>query len=134
MAMGGATEASIWSNAFDVVLPLPDHWKSIPYGKPLAGRVFRVVDGKGRDCPDMVSGELWIGGSGVARGYCADPGLTARSFVNWNGGRWYRTGDMGGVFAGWKSGILGRKDFQVKIRGHRIELEKLKRFLLVAPE
>lgn len=133
VAMGGATEASIWSNVFDVALPLPEHWTSIPYGKPLAGQAFRVVDSKGRDCPDLVPGELWIGGSGVARGYCAEPDLTARSFVNWNGGRWYRTGDMGRYLPDGNLEFLGRKDFQVKIRGHRIELGEIETVLARCP-
>jgi hypothetical protein len=68
-----------------------------------------------------VPGELWIGGVGVARGYCAAPDLTARKFVG-DGARWYRTGDVGRY---WPDGVLeflGRTDNQVKIRGHRIEL------------
>jgi yersiniabactin nonribosomal peptide synthetase len=67
VAMGGATEASIWSNFVEVAEPEP-HWRSIPYG-PLHNQRFRVVDDQGRDCPDHVQGELWIGGAGVARGY-----------------------------------------------------------------
>ncbi|WP_284144036.1 AMP-binding protein [Ottowia testudinis] len=67
VAMGGATEAAIWSNAHDVTLPLPAHWRSIPYGKPLPNQRYRVVDAQGCDCPDWVPGELWIGGAGWPR-------------------------------------------------------------------
>ena len=72
LAMGGATEAAIWSNFIQVQLPLPSKWVSIPYGKPLAGQLYRVVDQAGKDCPNWVSGELWIGGDGVAKGYISD--------------------------------------------------------------
>lgn len=133
VAMGGATEASIWSNFFDVALPLPVQWKSIPYGRPLANQVYRVVDRKGRDCPDWVAGELWIGGAGVARGYRGDPELTADRFVSWNGSLWYRTGDLGRYWPDGNIEFLGREDFQVKIRGHRIELGEIETALRQHP-
>jgi dihydroaeruginoic acid synthetase len=124
VALGGATEAAIWSNAFEVT-KVPGHWRSIPYGHPLRGQKYRVVDGRGRDCPDFVPGELWIGGAGVARGYRGDPEQTAERFVEHDGSRWYRTGDLGRY---WPDGILeflGRLDHQVKINGHRVELGEI---------
>lgn len=124
-ALGGATEASIWSNVLDVTLPLPEHWASIPYGRPLPGQAFRVVDSKGRDCPDWVAGELWIGGAGVARGYRGQPELSAERFVHWHGSIWYRTGDLGRYWPDDTLEFLGRQDFQVKIRGHRVELGEI---------
>jgi yersiniabactin nonribosomal peptide synthetase len=134
VAMGGATEASIWSNAFDLTLPLPAHWKSIPYGRPLANQAYRVVDSKGRECPDWVTGELWIGGAGVARGYRGEPELTADRFVELNDSRWYRTGDLGRFWPDGNIEFLGREDFQVKIRGHRIELGEIETALKQHPE
>jgi yersiniabactin nonribosomal peptide synthetase len=133
VAMGGATEASIWSNYFDVTLPLPAHWTSIPYGRPLVNQAYRVVDEAGRDCPDWVAGELWIGGAGVAHGYRGDPKLTAERFVTWHGSRWYRTGDLGRYWPDGNIEFLGRKDFQVKIRGHRIELGEIEAALKQHP-
>ena len=124
-AMGGATEAAIWSNVFDVEGEIPEEWESIPYGGPLAGQFYRVVGENGMDCPDEVTGELWIGGAGVARGYLGDPALTREKFVEDLGKRWYRTGDNGRF---WKNGILefiGRRDYQIKLRGHRIELGEI---------
>ena len=122
MAMGGATEAGIWSNYFEVGEVDPS-WSSIPYGRPLSNQSFRVVGEDGLDCPDWVPGELWIGGGSLADGYLGDPGKTAASFVE-DGGRWYRTGDMGRYWPGAVLEFLGRKDSQqqVKIRGHRVEL------------
>ena len=125
LAMGGATEAAIWSNYFDVKLPIPKEWRSIPYGKPLLNQYYRVVDEMGRDCPDWVPGELWIGGKGVAEGYIGDPDITKKSFVLWNGNKWYRTGDMGRYWPDGNIEFLGRQDFQVKVRGHRIELGEI---------
>ncbi|EBW6040443.1 amino acid adenylation domain-containing protein [Salmonella enterica subsp. enterica serovar Infantis] len=121
LAMGGATEAAIWSNLFEVE-EVDAGWRSIPYGRPLTNQRYRVVDILGRDCPDWVAGELWIGGQGVALGYRQDEEKTAARFVYAQGERWYRTGDAGRY---WPDGILeflGRIDHQVKIRGHRIEL------------
>ena len=133
VALGGATEVSIWSNAFDLDRGFdPTGWRSAPYGHPLRNQAFRVVDGEGRDRPDWVPGELWIGGAGVAAGYRGDPGRTAERFVAVAGGptvdpsvdsgRWYRTGDLGRYRPGGLLEFLGRRDAQVKLGGHRIEL------------
>ncbi|WP_432050092.1 amino acid adenylation domain-containing protein [Verrucosispora sp. NA02020] len=124
VALGGATEAAIWSNACDIDV-VPAHWRSVPYGLPLRNQRYRVVDPRGRDCPDWVPGELWIGGVGVARGYRGDPETTARQFVTVDGQRWYRTGDLGRYWPDGTLEFLGRVDFQVKIRGHRIELGEI---------
>ncbi|MDP5215399.1 amino acid adenylation domain-containing protein, partial [Pseudoalteromonas tunicata] len=122
IAMGGATEAAIWSNHYDVTLPLPGEWKSIPYGKPLTNQSYRVVDNLSEDCPDWVAGELWIGGIGLATGYRGDSQLTTEKFVYQHGQRWYKTGDLGRYWPDGNIEFLGRKDHQVKVRGHRIEL------------
>ena len=125
VAMGGATEASIWSNYQNVTLPMPKNWKSIPYGKPLRYQAYRVVDEYGRDCPYWAEGELWIGGFGVAKGYRGDSALTGQKFITDQYGRWYRTGDLGRIWDDETIEFLGRKDHQVKIRGHRIELGEI---------
>jgi yersiniabactin nonribosomal peptide synthetase len=124
VAMGGATEAAIWSNAQDVA-DVPPAWPSIPYGFPLANQQYRVVDAAGRDCPDWVAGELWIGGAGVALGYHNDAGRTARQFVQTHTGRWYRSGDLGRYWPDGTLEFLGRRDKQVKIGGYRIELGEI---------
>ncbi|MFG1674499.1 amino acid adenylation domain-containing protein [Micromonospora sp. NPDC049282] len=132
VALGGATEAAIWSNACEVD-EVPAHWRSIPYGHPLPNQRYRVVDGRGRDCPDWVPGELWIGGAGVAAGYRGDPQRTAERFVVHQGTRWYRTGDLGRYWPDGTLEFLGRTDHQVKIRGHRIELGEIEAALLHHP-
>lgn len=124
-ALGGATEGSIWSNYYQVKLPVPKEWVSIPYGTPLDGQLYRVVDQRGRDCPDWVPGELWIGGIGVAKGYVGDETTTNNKFVSFKNIRWYKTGDMGRFWNDGTIEFLGRKDTQVKFRGYRIELGEI---------
>ncbi|MEU1213307.1 amino acid adenylation domain-containing protein [Streptomyces sp. NPDC005791] len=124
VSLGGATEAAIWSNAHEVTT-VPAHWRSIPYGRPLANQRFRVVDPRGRDCPDWVPGELWIGGTGVAQGYRGDLELTRERFPHTAGERWYRTGDQGRYWPDGTLEFLGRIDHQVKINGFRVELGEI---------
>ncbi|OLF53748.1 non-ribosomal peptide synthetase [Pseudomonas chlororaphis] len=129
IALGGATEAAIWSNHFEVKQALPG-WRSIPYGLPLHNQAYRVVDALGRDCPDWVTGELWIGGAGVALGYRHAPQLSAERFVD----GWYRTGDLGRYRPDGLLEFLGRLDSQVKVGGHRIELGEIEAALARHPE
>lgn len=132
-ALGGATEAGIWSNV-QTVDAVPPHWRSIPYGRPLPGQAYRVVDEAGRDAPDYVAGELLIGGASLARGYRNDPALTAERFVESGAGRWYRTGDRGRYWPDGTLEFLGRADRQVKVRGHRIELGEIEAALSAHPQ
>ena len=130
-ALGGATEAGIWSNV-QTVCDVPPHWRSIPYGRPLPGQAYRVVDADGRDVPDYVPGELLIGGDSLARGYRNDPELTAQRQQQASG-RWYRTGDRGRYWPDGTLEFLGREDRQVKVRGHRIELGEIEAALAAHP-
>lgn len=132
VALGGATEAAIWSNAYEMGAPLPG-WTSVPYGRPLRGQQLRVIGREARDLPDWVEGELWIGGRGVALGYADDPVQTAEKFVSSAGQRWYRTGDLGRWRPDGLIEFLGRRDLQVKIKGHRIELGEIETHLLAHP-
>ncbi|NKA49450.1 non-ribosomal peptide synthetase [Ralstonia solanacearum] len=131
IAMGGATEASIWSNWFRVD-EVPAHWHSIPYGYPLGNQRYRVLDTHLRDCPDHVTGDLCIGGIGLALGYENDPERTAASFFHHplDGERLYRTGDLARYWPDGTLEFLGRRDFQVKIAGNRIELGEIESALL----
>lgn len=133
VALGGATEAAIWSNAYEVS-EVAAHWRSVPYGKPLRNQRFRVVDGRGRDCPDWVPGELWIGGEGVALGYRGEAELTADRFPEVAGERWYRTGDLGRYWPDGNLEFLGRLDQQVKINGFRVELGEIEAALQAHPQ
>ncbi|WP_437729163.1 amino acid adenylation domain-containing protein [Sorangium sp. So ce861] len=134
IAMGGATEASIWSNWF-AVEGVPPEWTSIPYGYPLTNQRYRVLDSRLRDCPDHVTGDLHIGGIGLALGYEGDPERTAASFFHHpgDGERLYRTGDIARYWADGTIEFLGRRDLQVKIAGNRIELGEIESALSQHP-
>ncbi|MGH3659856.1 MAG: phosphopantetheine-binding protein, partial [Micromonosporaceae bacterium] len=111
-------------------------WRSIPYGRPLANQSFHILDQHRRPVPVGVTGELHIGGTGVARGYWRDPERTAASFVTHpgTGERLYRTGDLGRYRPDGVIEFLGRVDAQVKIRGYRIELGEIEAHLARHPD
>src|SRR3984885_1467505 len=121
VGLGGITETAIHITWQEVTGAFAG-WRSVPYGLPLANVKCRVVDARGRDCPDWTPGELWVGGGGVSAGYLGDPELTARRFVEHAGERWYRSGDLARFRPDGRLEFLGRADSQVKVGGHRIEL------------
>ncbi len=130
VSLGGATEASIWSIYYPV-REVKKEWKSIPYGIPLANQEFYVLNYEMAPCPVGVQGELYIGGIGVAKEYMNDEEKTRNSFImHPEYGRLYRTGDYGVMHQDGYIDFLGRKDHQVKIRGHRIELGEIESSLL----
>ncbi|MEV0005296.1 amino acid adenylation domain-containing protein [Micromonospora sp. NPDC050980] len=134
VSLGGATEAAIWS-IIHPVGAVDRSWRSIPYGVPLANQSWHVRDAGLRDRPDWVTGELCIGGAGLALGYLGDVERTAERFVTdpVTGQRLYRTGDLGRYRPDGVIEFLGRDDHQVKVRGHRIELAEVESALLAHP-
>jgi amino acid adenylation domain-containing protein len=103
---------------------------SVPIGHPIANKQLYVIDELFRVVPIDVTGEIYIGGSGLARGYSGLPGLTAEKFVPDPfsldpGARLYRTGDQGRYRPDGAIEHVGRVDNQVKIRGFRIELNEI---------
>ena len=131
VSLGGATEASIWSIYYDIGQVDPA-WRSIPYGYPMQNQPWHILDEWGRPTPDWTPGDLYIAGTGLARGYWNDAEKTAASFVHHpaTGERIYRTGDIGRYRPGGLIEFMGRKDSQVKIQGHRIELGEIESVLL----
>lgn len=124
-SLGGATEAAIWS----VIYPVGDvdpAWTSIPYGRALDGQSIDVYDEHMVRTADWVTGEIGIGGCGLASMYWNDPDLTASRFVRHaDGSRLYRTGDLGRRHPDGTVEILGREDGQVKVNGFRVELGEI---------
>ncbi|HEX8429811.1 MAG TPA: amino acid adenylation domain-containing protein, partial [Longimicrobium sp.] len=125
----GPTEATVGCmiHRFD---PEGDHGASVPIGVPIDNTGVYVLDARGEPTPIGVAGELYIGGAQVAHGYLNRPGLTAERFVvdpfsAEPGARMYRTGDLARWRADGAMEYLGRNDFQVKIRGHRVELGEI---------
>ena len=125
--LGGATEIAIHGTVceVDAATGTPEHWTSVPFGTPLNNVACRVVSELGTDCPDWVTGELWVGGDGVAHGYRNEPQRTAERFVDFEGRRWYRTGDLARYWPDGTVEFLGRADNQVKVRGFRVELGEI---------
>lgn len=129
ISLGGATEASIWSIYYPVE-DLGTDRSSIPYGYPLANQRCYVLDRHMRCAPYDVSGEIYIGGDGLADGYFGDSERTEAAFIQHPVyGRLYRTGDMGAFRRDGYIDILGRIDTQVKINGFRIELGEIESVL-----
>jgi amino acid adenylation domain-containing protein len=91
-------------------------------GKPFPDTAVRVMDARGRLVPIGVVGEICFSGKGVTLGYYQRDELTAQKYVQREGRRFYATGDMGRVHPDGNVEILGRRDFQVHMRGIRIEL------------
>jgi acyl-coenzyme A synthetase/AMP-(fatty) acid ligase/acyl carrier protein len=109
-----------------------------PIGCPIPNVQIFVADPGGTLLPRGTVGELYIGGPGVARGYLNRPGPTAERFVpdafaDQPGARLYRTGDRGRRLDTRTFDLLGRPDFQVKVRGNRIELSEVERALVAQP-
>ena len=124
MSLGGATEGSIWSIWYEIK-ETDQNWKSIPYGEAMPNQKMYVLNEFG-DKPAGVTGEIHIGGEGVAMGYWNDEQKTNASFIRHSQlGRLYKTGDLGK----WnKAGYIefeGRKDNQVKLNGYRVELDEI---------
>jgi amino acid adenylation domain-containing protein len=140
IALGGATEATVWSNVFPVGAVDPS-WVSIPYGRPIDNARYHVLDARLAPCPIGVPGDLYIGGGCLADGYAREPELTAQKFIPdpwgdfWetSGSLLYRTGDRARSRPDGTLEFLGRRDTQVKIRGFRIELGEIEAALAALP-
>ncbi len=127
ISLGGATEASIWSN-FYAVQNVGDRWPSIPYGTPIRNCRYHVLDSALRPMPAGATGELFIGGDCVVAGYHRRDELTAERFIPdpfHPGQRLYRTGDLARYDSFGTLEFLGRADNQVKVRGYRVELGEI---------
>jgi len=133
----GPTEATLQSTMYEAGT---SEWEGalVPIGRPIANTRVYVLDREGRPVPPGVTGELYIGGVGVTRGYLGSPELSADRFLpdpfDASGkGRLYRTGDVVFFLPDSNLVFVGRTDRQVKIRGYRIELDGIEATLAEYP-
>ncbi|MCP4116342.1 MAG: amino acid adenylation domain-containing protein [Desulfobacteraceae bacterium] len=135
ISLGGATEATVWSNVYPIQKVNPC-WNTIPYGKPIQNARYYVLNRDLNPVPIGVPGDLYIGGDCLSSGYVNDEEQTARVFLenpHLPGETIYKTGDR----ARWRRDgnleFLGRSDFQVKIRGFRVEPGEIEAVLAKMP-
>jgi amino acid adenylation domain-containing protein len=124
----GPTETTIWSSVHHV----KEHTGPVSIGRPILNTRMYVLDSYMQPVPVGVSGELYIGGAGVAKGYYSRPELTEERFIAnpfVPGDRLYRTGDLAIFRSDGTLECFGRQDHQVKIRGFRIELAEIEAVL-----
>jgi amino acid adenylation domain-containing protein len=119
----GPTETTVWST----VEKIEEGEEAISIGRPIHNTEIYILDANRKPVPSGFTGELWIGGDGLARGYRNQPELTEAAFVEVElplagRKRIYRTGDLARWNREGKLECLGRVDFQVKVRGVRMEL------------
>ncbi len=133
----GPTETCIDAASW-TCLPGPEA-QPVPIGRPIGGKRLHVLDRELRLLPAGVAGGLWIGGTGLSRGYAGRPAETAASFrpdpfAGSPGRRLYGSGDVARHRFGGELEFLGRADDQVKIRGFRVELGEVEAALVEHPE
>ncbi|REK76182.1 non-ribosomal peptide synthetase [Paenibacillus paeoniae] len=123
----GPTETTVWTSIREVTAG-----EDITIGTPIEGSVMMVLDEGLKLQPTGVVGEICIGGAGVGRGYLSHPEWDIAFVPNpyAQGEKMYRTGDLGRRLENGEFLYAGRRDFQVKIRGHRIEIGEIEQLLL----
>jgi amino acid adenylation domain-containing protein len=133
----GPTETTVGALTYEVAESEELPSGTVPLGFPLAGARVHVLDKARQPVPAGISGEIYIGGAGVARCYVNQPELTAERFVPSPfspGDRLYRTGDRAKRLENGAIRFLGRADRQIKIRGFRIELPEIEHVLAAHPD
>ncbi|SNY23214.1 arthrofactin-type cyclic lipopeptide synthetase C [Pseudomonas sp. LAMO17WK12:I6] len=133
----GPTETTTYATTFEV-REVAENAESVPIGAPISNTQVYVLDAHQQPVPMGVTGELYIGGQGVALGYLNRADLTAEKFLRdpfseQPGALLYRTGDLARWLAPGQLDCIGRNDDQVKIRGFRIELGEIENRLLNCP-
>lgn len=135
----GPTECTVTSTYHAVTKPVKADTTSIPIGKPLANYEIYLVNESYQLCPINVPGEILISSVGISHGYLHMPEKTKEAFISdpftpESGKIFYKTGDLGRLLEDGEVEYLERKDFQVKIRGHRIEIGEIEERLATYPE
>lgn len=102
-------------------------------GNPIDNIQIHILDQTGGEVPEGMTGEIYISGQGLARGYINQPEMTHRKFIKLNKQRVYRSGDYGRRNTKGSIELIGRKDCQVKVNGYRIDLRLIKKTLRYNP-
>lgn len=129
----GPTECTTFATTYAIPRDLAENPGAVPIGKAIGETSLHVLDDNGEPVAPGQPGELFIGGTGLARGYLGRPELTAERFVSSLHGRLYRTGDLVAWLPDGNLGFLGRRDGQVKIHGYRIETGEIDLALRALP-
>jgi len=133
----GPTEATVWATNLRVTSSdFPGAY--VPIGRPMRNVTARILDEEGAPVPPGSTGELYLGGAGLARGYWKRSDLTAERFIpdpfsDTPGERLYRTGDLARSAEDGCLEFVGRVDTQVKVRGYRIELGEIEAAIVADP-
>jgi amino acid adenylation domain-containing protein len=128
----GPSECTVFSACYGIPKQLDQNVNSIPIGKPIGDRKVYLLDHNLQRVPMRVTGEIYIGGKSVARGYLNQPMLTHEKFIDnpfLAGDTLYKTGDLARRLTDGNLEFLGRIDNQVKMRGFRIELGEIETVL-----
>lgn len=120
----GPTEATVCSTYYEID-SIDDRWDSVPIGKAVSNTTLYVVDELGNILPPNIAGELCVGGAGLAKGYLNREDIMKDKFIYLNNERVYRTGDRVMMLSDGNIIYLGRIDFQIKLRGFRVELGEI---------
>jgi amino acid adenylation domain-containing protein len=134
LSIGGPTETTIWNIGY-LIEQVDPTWKSIPYGQPMTNSKYYILNEALEDCPVWVPGQMYCAGVQLAKGYWRDEEKTRANFITHprTGELLYRTGDLGRYLPDGNIEFLGRVDFQIKIRGHRIEAGEIEAALTQHP-
>ena len=131
----GPTEYSVCATIYKV-LPEDEQRERIPIGKPIANTNIYILDEDMQVVLPGMPGNIYLSGMGLAKGYLKQPALTAEKFITnpfGTGKKLYKTGDTGRWLNDGNIEFIGRKDDQVKVRGHRVELGEIENSLALHP-
>lgn len=131
--IGGPTETTIWNISHKVTSDDIEN-NLIPYGFPMPETEYHILNSALEECPIGVQGIMYCTGSCLSAGYAGNPEETEKQFIKINGIIYYHTGDAGIRQPNGELLICGRKDFQVKIHGKRVELSGIERVLVRYPK
>ncbi len=131
----GPAETTCASSWYEADFASTEPLARIPIGRPIPNTQIYLLDPALQPVPIGVTGEIYIGGAGVAHGYCNQPTQTAEKFIAnpYGAGTLYKTGDLARYLPDGQLDFLGRQDHQVKIRGFRIELQEIEQQLMAHP-